>query len=162
MIAFVLVPELFTGGGIWRDVAARLRDAGAEAHPVTLTGTPDADLETHVRDVLRVVDGVVDRRGPDAELVLVGHGYGIHPVLAAADRRAGLRPRVVHLDAGLPRDGDLPLALVPDEHLRRRLGADGGPTAAGGEGAVPSASEGDGRTAAAGGGGIGRCRASYG
>ncbi|WP_254792755.1 dienelactone hydrolase family protein [Streptomyces sp. CC77] len=157
MIAFVLVPGLFTGGGIWRDVAARLRDAGAEAHPVTFTGTPDADLETHVRDVLRVVDGVADGSGPGTELVLVGHGYGIHPVLAAADRRAGLRPRVVHLDAGVPGDGDLPLALVPDERLRLLLGgAVGGTAPSGGDGvAHAGGDEGDLRTSAGGYGGAG-------
>ncbi|MFJ8668777.1 alpha/beta fold hydrolase [Streptomyces sp. NPDC093600] len=126
MTAFVLVSDIWTGGWVWREVAARLRESGARAHPVTLTGMgdggppaePDTDLETHVRDVVRLIDRV------DAEeLVLVGHGYAIHPVLGAADRRAERIARIIHLDAGLPQDGDAPLALVPDpavhEHLAR-------------------------------------------
>ncbi|MGW3245283.1 dienelactone hydrolase family protein [Streptomyces sp. NPDC001070] len=124
MTVFVLVPEAHTGGWVWEDVAGRLREAGAGAHPVTLTGMgdhrrpagPGTDLETHVQDVLRVVDDL-----DAADVVLVGHGYGIHPVAAAADRRPGRIARVVHLDAGMPRDGDPPLKLVPDQELRDRL-----------------------------------------
>ncbi|MET9437150.1 alpha/beta fold hydrolase [Streptomyces sp. NPDC006551] len=124
MTAFVLVSDIWTGGWVWREVAARLREAGAEAHPVTLTGMgdggppagPDTDLETHVQDLVRLIDRV------DAEeLVLVGHGYGIHPVLGAADRRAERIARIVHLDAGLPQNGDAPLALVPDPAVHERL-----------------------------------------
>ncbi|WP_431966697.1 dienelactone hydrolase family protein [Actinacidiphila sp. bgisy160] len=130
MTVFVLVPEAHTGGWVWEDVAGRLRESGAGAHPVTLTGMagsrrpagPGTDLETHVEDVLRVVDGAGSRDA--ADVVLVGHGYGIHPVLAAADRRPGRIARVVHLDAGLPRDGDPPLKLVPDQDLRARLSAE--------------------------------------
>lgn len=127
MTAFVLVPDMFTGGDwIWDGVAGRLREAGAEAHPVVLTAAADADLETHVRDVLRVLDAAADSAPGGAGLVLVGHGYGIHPVLAAAGRRAALpRLRVVHLDAGMPQDGDPALALVPDQELRERLGRGG-------------------------------------
>ncbi|MCH0542184.1 dienelactone hydrolase family protein [Streptomyces sp. MUM 203J] len=128
MTAFVLVPDMFTGGDwIWDEVAGRLRDAGAEALPVVLTATPDADLETHVRDVLRVLDAAADSAPGGSGLVLVGHGYGIHPVLAAVGRRATLPGlRVVHLDAGVPQDGDPALALVPDQGLAERLGRDGG------------------------------------
>lgn len=130
MTVFVLVPEAHTGGWVWEDVAGRLRGAGAGAHPVTLTGMagsgrpagPGTVLETHVEDVLRVVDSL------DAtDVVLVGHGYGIHPVVAAADRRPGRIARVVHLDAGMPRDGDPPLALLPDQELRARLSAPAAP-----------------------------------
>ncbi|MBB1245598.1 alpha/beta hydrolase [Streptomyces durbertensis] len=119
--AFVLVPGLFTGGWIWRDLAGRLRAAGAGAHPVTLPGG-DADLEAHIGEILRVVDGI----DADTDTVLVGHGYGIAPVLGAADRRANDRPRlrVVHLDAGLPQDGDPALALLADQALRGRLTAE--------------------------------------
>ncbi|WP_406272750.1 dienelactone hydrolase family protein [Actinacidiphila glaucinigra] len=133
MTVFVLVPEAHTGGWVWEDVAGRLRESGAAAHPVSLTGMagsggpagPGTDLETHVEDVLRVIDGI---GSPDAaDVVLVGHGYGIHPVVAAADRRPGRVARVVHLDAGMPRDGDPPLALVPDQELRARLSAPAAP-----------------------------------
>lgn len=124
MTAFVLVSGPFTGGWIWRETAERLRGSGAEAHPLTLTGLgerrhlagPGTDLETHIEDVVQLIDHL------DApELVLVGHDYAIHPVLGAADRRPERISRVVHLDAGLPQDGDAALALVPDQEVRERL-----------------------------------------
>ncbi|MDH6123497.1 alpha/beta hydrolase [Kitasatospora sp. GP82] len=124
MTVFVLVSESFTGGWVWEEVAVRLRESGAEVCPVTLTGMgerrhlagPDTDLETHIGDLVRLIDQV------DApEVVVVGHGYGIHPVLGAADRRPERIARIVYLDAGMPRDGDSALALVPDQVVRDRL-----------------------------------------
>lgn len=124
MTAFVLVSEAFTGGWIWRDVAAGLRRAGAEVHPATLTGMGErrhlagtaTNLESHVQDLVHLIDHV-----DEPEVVIVGHGYGIHPVLGAADRRPERIARVVHLDAGLPQDGDAAAELVPDPALREQL-----------------------------------------
>lgn len=118
--AFVLVPGLHTGGWIWQEVAERLRGAGADALPLTLGGMDgsgaDADLDAHTAQVLRAVEGT------DAErVVLVGHCYGVHPVVAAADRRPDRVARVVLLDTPMPQDGDPPAALVPDQALRERL-----------------------------------------
>ncbi|QKW10481.1 alpha/beta hydrolase [Streptomyces sp. NA04227] len=123
MTAFVLVSEIHTGAWVWRETTALLREAGAEVHPVTLTGMgdikrpapaePGTDLETHIEDLVRLLDVL---EAPD--VVLVGHGYGIHPVLAAADRRPDRVSRVVHVDAGMPQDGDIPAALVPDQAIR--------------------------------------------
>ncbi|MEC4015374.1 alpha/beta hydrolase [Streptomyces sp. H27-D2] len=124
MTAFVLVSGSHTGGWIWREVTARLRESGSEVYPATLTGMgdrrhlagPDTDLETHIEDLVRLIDHV------DApEVVIVGHCYGIHPVLGAADRRPDRIARIVHLDAGLPQDGDAALELVPDQAVRDRL-----------------------------------------
>ncbi|TQF07070.1 alpha/beta fold hydrolase [Kitasatospora acidiphila] len=127
MIAFVLVSEAHTGGWIWRETADRLRAAGFGAHPVTLTGLghrrhlagPDTDLATHVEDVVQLIDHL-----PEEQVVLVGHGYGIHPAVGAADRRRERIARVVYLDVGLPRDGAPALALVPDHTLHDRLRQD--------------------------------------
>ncbi|MFF7593611.1 alpha/beta hydrolase [Streptomyces mirabilis] len=124
MTAFILVAGAHTGSWIWQAVADRLRGAGAQAYPVTLTGMgerghaagPDTDLETHIHDLLRVID-----RTDAAEVVLVGHCYGIYPVLGAADRRPERIARIVHLDAGMPQDGDQALTLVPDQAVRDRL-----------------------------------------
>jgi hypothetical protein len=153
---FVLVPEIHTGSWVWDELAARLRESGARAHPVELTGTaagtgagtgtrtgpgggssgsgdggpgtsaggtgPGITLETHIADVLAVVDALAPAGAPAApDVVLVGHGYGIHPALGAADRRPDRVARVVHLDTGNPQDGDPPLALVPDQTLREQL-----------------------------------------
>ncbi|MGV9266431.1 alpha/beta hydrolase [Kitasatospora sp. NPDC003701] len=130
MTAFVLVSGPFTGGQVWQEVAGRLRESGAEVHPVTLTGLgdrrhlagPDTGLETHVDDVVRLIDEV-----DAAELVIVGHDYGIHPVLGAADRRPERITRIVYLDAGMPQDGDVALQLVPDEEVRALVLSQAGP-----------------------------------
>ncbi|CAL9671201.1 alpha/beta hydrolase [Streptomyces sp. enrichment culture] len=127
MTAFILVPGMFTGTHIWQDTAARLTAAGAEVHTVALTGLdgpraatdPAVDLETHIADVLAVVDSV--GAAEDRRIVLVGHDYGIHPAVGAADQRAERIGRIVHLDSGLPRDGVPALAAVPDQTLRDSL-----------------------------------------
>ncbi|MFF1902365.1 alpha/beta fold hydrolase [Kitasatospora sp. NPDC058218] len=124
MTTFVLVSGPFTGGQVWREVATRLRESGAEVYPATLTGLgdrrhlagPDTGLETHIDDVVRLIDET-----DASDVVIVGHDYGIHPVLGAADRRPERIARIVYLDAGMPQDGDAALQLVPDEEVRGRL-----------------------------------------
>ncbi|MGW0120598.1 alpha/beta hydrolase [Streptomyces sp. NPDC003327] len=176
MTAYVLVAGPFTDGRLWEETAARLRERGAGAHPVTFTdrpaaghrdgtgrggpghdgtgrdgighdgtgrGGPDpgspapdgagangpgpdgagqdgpgpdgADLDAHVEQLVRIVE-----RLPEP-VVLVGHGYGLYPVLGAADRVPERVARIVSVDTAVPRDGDAALALVPDADLRDRL-----------------------------------------
>ncbi|MFJ5899490.1 alpha/beta hydrolase [Streptomyces sp. NPDC093064] len=122
MSVFVLVSGPFTDGRIWNAVADRLRETGAGAHPVTLSMQADADLETHVEDVVRLIDSL-----DPPQVVLVGHDYAIHPVLGAADRLPERVARIVHLDTGLPQHGDPALALVPDPVVHQLLGTDGNP-----------------------------------
>ncbi|MEU4979908.1 alpha/beta hydrolase [Streptomyces sp. NPDC021969] len=132
MTVFILVSGMFTGTHIWQETAARLTARGAEAHPVALTGldgpraaaAPGVDLETHIADVLAVIDSV--GAAGDRGIVLVGHDYGIHPAVGAADRRAERIDRIVYLDSGLPRDGVPALAAVPDQSLREHLAGTGG------------------------------------
>ncbi|WP_299529352.1 alpha/beta fold hydrolase [uncultured Streptomyces sp.] len=206
MTDFVLVPGSFTGAWIWREVADRLTQAGATAHPVTLTGmgpgaavdvkpvaeapedtvlpasAPTAsvhtggdhdgevaaggvasggvaernaeggraphhrvptsqvptdrvpanpvpvggasadpvsvdsspiDLETHIAEVVALID-----RLDAKDLVLVGHDYGILPVLAAATRRPDRISRVVNVDTAPPQDGVPAIAVEPDPTIR--------------------------------------------
>ncbi|WP_436771366.1 alpha/beta hydrolase [Yinghuangia sp. YIM S09857] len=127
MTAFVLVSGPFNSGWLWREVAERMWDAGAEAYPVTLTGLgergglagPDTDLETHIQDVRLAIEQAADR------VVLVGHGYGIHPVLGAADRWPDRVERVVYVDAGMVQSGNAALELLPLQALREELRARG-------------------------------------
>ncbi|WP_424889461.1 alpha/beta fold hydrolase [Streptomyces sp. XH2] len=157
MTTFVLVPGAHTGGWIWEDVAARLREAGAEARPVTLTGmrgghderderdehdeadtgTPaGTDLETHVQDLVRLIDEI------DApEVVLVGHCYGVHPVLGAAARRAERVARIVYVDTTVPQDGAPALELIPDQALRDALRKRAGEAGTDGRLAPPAPAE---------------------
>ncbi|ATL30583.1 alpha/beta fold hydrolase [Streptomyces formicae] len=118
MTTFVLVSGGYTGGWIWRDVAAGLRAAGAEAHPVTLTGTgerrhlggPGTDLETHIEDLTQVLDHL---DAPD--VMLVGYCYGIYPAVGAADRRPDRVARLVYLDSPMPQDGRSMLDQVREQ-----------------------------------------------
>ncbi|MFC7304537.1 alpha/beta fold hydrolase [Streptomyces monticola] len=118
MTAFVLVSGGYTGGWIWRDVAARLRESGAEVHPVTLTGTgerrhlagPGTDLALHIEDLVQVIDHV---EAP--EVVLVGYCYGIYPAVAAAERRMDRVARIVYLDSPMPQDGYSVLGQVQEQ-----------------------------------------------
>jgi dienelactone hydrolase len=119
MTAFILASGPFTGGLLWQEVAAPLREAGAEVRVVEFSGlgaeeeeAPDedpVDLDRHIADVVRAVDATTA-----PEVVLVGHDYAIHPVLGAAQQRVDRVARIVHLDTGVPQDGDAPLAGVPD------------------------------------------------
>ncbi|MFJ3229715.1 alpha/beta hydrolase [Streptomyces sp. NPDC086787] len=122
MSVFILVSGPFTDARVWNEVTGPLRDAGAQAYPVTLSGRAGAGLQTHVDDVVAVIDSL-----DMPEVVLVGHDYAIHPVLGAADRRPGRTARVVYLDAGLPQDGDTALALVPDPAVHQLLDTAGEP-----------------------------------
>ncbi|MFE5908193.1 alpha/beta fold hydrolase [Streptomyces wedmorensis] len=149
MTAFVLVSGPFTGGWVWEETADRLRAAGAEPYPATLTGMgdrrdeagPGTDLETHIEDLVRLIDGI-----GAPEVVLVGHGYALHPVFGAADRRPERVARIVALDTGLPEDGRPAVGSVPDPEVRELLaygtgggGHDGGEggDGDGGHGPVP-------------------------
>jgi pimeloyl-ACP methyl ester carboxylesterase len=148
LTVFILVPGMFTGTHVWRETAARLAAAGAEAHPVGLTGLDGGtgpaggsggctavDLETHIADVVAAIDAVDAAAG--REIVLVGHDYGVHPALGAADRRAQRVARIVFLDSGMPQDGAPALAAVPDQALRTEL-AERAQAGAGGVLAAPA------------------------
>ncbi|MGV9697439.1 alpha/beta fold hydrolase [Streptomyces sp. NPDC003470] len=154
MTAFVLVPGMFTGTHVWEETVAHLTAAGAGAYPVPLTGldgppggaAAGTDLETHIADVLAVIDAVGPENGATGDggqedggrIVLVGHDYGIHPALGAAGRRSERIDRIVYLDSAMPRDGVPALAAVPDGALRERLAARAGGGGADPEGELPA------------------------
>lgn len=108
MTSFVLIPGAWLGGWAWDAVAERLRAAGHEVHPVTLTGVgdreaegrPETNLDTHVGDVV----ALIDREGL-ADVTLVGHSYGGLIAQMVADRIPDRLTRVVYLDTGPLPDG---------------------------------------------------------
>src|SRR5829696_8049800 len=112
----VLVPGACLGGWAWREVAVRLRRFGHDVFPVTLTGlgervhlaSRDVDLETHIADVLGLLD-YEDLR----DAVLVGHSYAGVVVTGAADRRPERLNAVVYLDCS-------PLPAGTARHATRR------------------------------------------
>lgn len=118
----ILIPGAQHGAWCWRKMLRPLRSLGYEAHPITLTGlsershllTADVDLNTHITDVVRLVEA--------EELIgvtLVGHSYG---GLVAAGATARLRHpavrRLVYLDSPIPLDGDSIMTMTPmGDHL---------------------------------------------
>lgn len=97
MATFVLIHGGIQGGWVWERVIALLRAAGHEAFAPTLTGcgelahllTRDVGLETHVQDVVNVLEG-----DDLHDVILVGHSYGATVVTVVADR---VRDRLAHL-----------------------------------------------------------------
>lgn len=105
---WVLVHGAWHGGWCWRHLVPRLQAQGHRVWTPTLTGlgerahllAPDVDLDTHVRDVVGVLD-MEDLR----QVVLVGHSYGGMVVSGVVDRVPERVSRVVYLDAFLPEAG---------------------------------------------------------
>ncbi|MDP6429203.1 MAG: alpha/beta hydrolase [Rhodospirillales bacterium] len=108
MAKFVLIHGAWEAGWVWDWMAPRLRDAGHEVHTPSLTGlgarshllTPDVNLETHVLDVLGVLEW-----GRLENVTLVGHSYGGAVVTGVADRAPERIGSLIYLDAFVPKDG---------------------------------------------------------
>ena len=118
MATFVLVHGAMHGGWCWQKVVRLVRARGHEVFAPTLTGLgervhlahPRIDLDTHVRDVLGVLE-YEDLR----DVVLVGHSYGAVVITGVADR---LRERIAHLvyvDGMMAGDGQAVLDFFPPE-----------------------------------------------
>lgn len=115
MAVFVLLAGSWHGGWCWRKVQPGLRAAGHHVLSPTYTGTgerahlatPDIGLETHIQDVLNVLE-YQDVR----DAVLVGHSYGGVVMTAVADRAADRVARMIYFDTSIPADGDSVLGLM--------------------------------------------------
>jgi pimeloyl-ACP methyl ester carboxylesterase len=121
----VLVPGACLGGWAWRSVTVSLRALDHEVYPVTLTGLgervhlakPDVDLETHIDDVVNLLD--YEELG---DVVLVGHSYAGSVITGVADRRPERLHAVVYLDtAPVPRDTAITDLLTAEQRECQRL-----------------------------------------
>ncbi|MEU5991477.1 alpha/beta fold hydrolase [Spirillospora sp. NPDC047418] len=116
MTTYVLVHGAWHGGWCWRDVAARLREAGHDVHTPTLTGLgerahlagPEIGLRTHADDLLGRLE-YEDLR----DVVLVAHSYGGLVAREAADRMPERVARITMVDAWAGRDGESLDDLAP-------------------------------------------------
>lgn len=103
MAAIVLVPGFWLGAWAWEEVARRLRSAGHDVYPVTLTGvaeraaeaSPQVNVDTHVADLAGLV-----RTAALRDVVLVGHSGANMAVTGALDRLGPVVARVVYVDSG--------------------------------------------------------------
>ncbi len=110
---FVLVHGSWHGAWCWSRVLPLLREAGFEAHAVTLTGvgerahllSNDINLTTHINDVLGLIEAE-----ELTNIVLVGHSYGGRVITGVADEllNAGKvkLQHLVYLDAVVPKSGE--------------------------------------------------------
>jgi pimeloyl-ACP methyl ester carboxylesterase len=109
LATYVLVHGAGHGGWCYQRVARILRGAGHEVYTPTLTGLgerahlvrPDTDLDTHITDVVAVLD-YEDLH----DVILAGHSYAGAVITGAADRAADRVACLVYLEASLPRDGE--------------------------------------------------------
>ena len=108
MTDFVLVHGAWHGGWCWAKLRPLLEAQGHRVWTPTLTGLgerarearPDTGLETHVADLIAVLEGEDLRTA-----VLVAHSYAGVPVTVVADRCRERISAVIYLDSGMPQDG---------------------------------------------------------
>ncbi len=106
---FVLVHGAWHGGWCWKMVREHLQDQGHRVFTPTLTGHgerihlrhPDVNLDTHVQDVVNVVEWE-----ELTDVILVGHSYGGMIISGVCDAIKDRIAHAIYLDATIPKDGD--------------------------------------------------------
>src|SRR5262245_46155854 len=116
MATYVLVHGAWQGASTWTFVEDGLRAKGHTVHTPTMSGAgirryelrPDITLETHVNDVLVVLEFENLH-----DVILVGHSYGGMIITALVGRSAPHLASLVSVDAVVPRDGQLAFECFP-------------------------------------------------
>ena len=129
---FLVAHGAWSSAWAWKKMRPLLRAAGHELWTPTYTGlgerahlaSPSVDLDTHIADILGVLD-MEDLR----EIVLIGHSYGGMVATGVADRARERIAQVIYLDAFVPKDGQSLLDLQGAEtrnRMRELARTDGG------------------------------------
>jgi len=130
MATFVVAHGAWGAGWIWKKMRPLMAARGHRLITPTLTGLgervhlagPDVDLETHIADILGVLE-FEDLSG----VILIGHSYGGTVATGVADRAPKRVGTVVYLDAFVPRDGESAYDCLPEAtRAQRQSGASGG------------------------------------
>jgi pimeloyl-ACP methyl ester carboxylesterase len=119
---FLVAHGAWSAGWAWKKMRPLLRARGHEFFTPTYTGLgerahqahKDIDLETHIADVLGVIEAE-DLKN----LILVGHSYGGMVATGVADRASARIARLVYLDAFAPKNGQALLDLQTDDAKKR-------------------------------------------
>jgi pimeloyl-ACP methyl ester carboxylesterase len=125
MSTFLICHGAWSAGWAWKKVRPLLRAAGHEVFTPTYTGLGERahlisrtiDLDTHIADVLGVID-CEDLR----DIVLVGHSYGGMVVTGVVDRVGDRIAKLVYLDAFVPGHGQSLFDMLPAQERERRQG----------------------------------------
>ena len=116
MATILICHGAWSAAWAWRKVRPLLRAKGHDVFTPTYTGLgerahqvrPDIDLETHIADVL----GVLDAEDLN-DVVLLGHSYGGMVATGVADRARARIRQLIYLDAFVPGDGQAVSDLAP-------------------------------------------------
>ena len=115
MATYLICHGAWSAGWAWKKMRPLLRAAGHEVFTPSYTGLgerahlahPLVDLETHIQDVLAVIEAE-----DLTDIILVGHSYGGMVVTGVADRVPGKLKHLCYLDAFVPGDNQSLLDLV--------------------------------------------------
>jgi pimeloyl-ACP methyl ester carboxylesterase len=127
---FVVAHGAWSAGWAWKKMHPLMSVRGHRLVTPTLTGLgerghlahPDIDLETHISDMLAVLE-FEDLR----DVILIGHSYGGMVATGTADRVRDRIATLVYLDAFAPNDGESAFDSMPQATRdQRRAGAQGG------------------------------------
>ena len=122
MATFLVAHGAWSAGWAWKKMRPLLRAKGHEIFTPTYTGlgervhlaSPQVDLETHIADMLGVLQ-FEDLRA----VVLIGHSYGGMVATGVADRAPERVAQLVYVDAFVPRDGQCLFDLLGAEGSAR-------------------------------------------
>ena len=124
MAIVVLAHGAWSAAWAWKKVRPLMAAAGHQFFTPTYTGlgerahlaSPSNDLETHIRDVLGVLQ-FEDLR----EVTLIGHSYGGMVATGVADRAPDRIAQLIYLDAFVPTHGEALIDLLPTDERQRLL-----------------------------------------
>ena len=129
MATFVVAHGAWSAGWVWKKMHSLMVARSHRLVRPTYTGlgerahlaNPDIDLETHIADMLGVLE-MEDLTGVN----LIGHSYGGMVATGVADRARNRVSQLIYLDAFAPQDGDSVMNLLPsEERAQRQPGGDG-------------------------------------
>jgi pimeloyl-ACP methyl ester carboxylesterase len=123
MATFLVAHGAWSAGWAWKKMRPLLRAAGHELWTPTYTGLgerahlagPDVDLNTHIQDILAVLEAE-DLR----DVYLIGHSYGGMVATGVADRARDRIKHIIYVDAFAPKDGQSAFDLQPPENVAQR------------------------------------------
>jgi len=124
MATIVLAHGAWSAAWAWKKVRPLMAKAGHTFFTPTYTGlgerahlaSPDNDLDTHIRDLL----GVLDYEDLH-DVVLLAHSYGGMVGTGVADRARERIRHLIYLDAFVPDDGKCLMDYLPEAQRQRMI-----------------------------------------